>query len=803
MLILYSWLKEFIDLKLSPEDLAKHFVTIGFEVASMRRTGASFTGVRVAEIQKICKHPNADKLSLCEVNDGAGYVTVVCGAKNIAVGQKVPLAREGAKLPGGILKKAKIRGIESEGMICSASELGLENTKSEGIMVLDPHLRTGSEASDFIAAGDCLFDLEILPNRSDCLSHMGIARELCIYFGLPLRKPALKNTAGKDYCIPINVENYELCRRYCALIVKNVKAVVSPPWLTARIEAMGAKPRNILVDTSNYVLYELGQPLHVFDMDVLEGPEIKVRPAQNGEKLLTLEGSEITLSGDSLIIADIKNPIALAGIMGGLKTAVSEKTSNALIESAVFNPASIHRTSKHFGIKTESSYRFERGVDPETADYACRRAAEIIAQACAEAGLNPEISKLLDKYPSPPMPSSITITPERINSLLGTNFTGEKIFSVLKNIQPSIPATPPPWTFTPPPHRKDLENPCDLAEETARLAGYDIIPGNSANMRIMRSHILPSFCTAAKIKRKLTNLGLSEIYTYDFISEKDILNSGFTQNTDTQLANPISPDWEYLRPSLAPGLLRALLYNLHRGQESVCIFETGAVYGREADEIRERTNCAGLLYGRYPLKPHWDSGKTAELDFFHLKGVINCALDGFKGFEILGISSPPEILHPGLCMNISKNSKAIGWLGKIHPLAAEKWAIKNPNIWLFEFNIDALSQTESADFFSSASKAKPASQFPSAWRDISILLDCAVKWSEIEPVVKECPCGRLSDARLIDLYEGKNLPAGMKSLTIRLYFRLFDRTLTDKEIDESVNMILERLSKAHNAKLRT
>lgn len=803
MRIIYSWLREFIPLELSPEDLSKHLLSIGFEVSGIETLGSSFTGVKVAEILRIDRHPNADKLSLCELSDGSEKVTVVCGAKNIAVGQKVPLARIGARLPEGVLKKARIRGVDSQGMICSAAELGVRGYPSDGILVLPVDSKIGLDASAVLAPADHALEVEILPNRPDCLSHLGLARELSAYFRLPLRRPEARPALTEDDSVPVTIEEISRCRRYAGLAIRNVKAVPSPAWLASRLEAMNTKPRNILVDVTNYVLYETGQPLHAFDIDTLKGPEIRVRFSRAGESFSALDGRSLPLGPGTLVIADRERPVALAGIIGGAGTSVSDKTTNIFLESAFFSPGVIRKASKHLGIRTEASYRFERGTDIEAVIPACRRAADLILQACQGS----RASRLSDNLHAGPGPAPIEVTAAKVNSILGTDLSDKNIFSCLKAIQPETKDAGQPWLFTPPSHRKDLETVWDMADEVARFSGYGVISDEPSPVRLMKSRELPAAVTADKLRKRISSLGFCEVYNYDFISKKDLRDCGLDDqlrmnHSPIFLANPISSDWECLRPSLLPGLIKNLRHNLHRGAHSARIFEIGNVYDRLGGEAREQLHCAGLLFGQYPGPLFWKKEQTKPLDFFHLKGVVSSALKNFKQAAHAEPGTPPDAFHPKICLELLCDRSHMGWYGKLHPAAAAAFEMKNPDIWIFEFSLEPLARLEDPDFFASARKLEAVSSFPSAWRDLSIVVDSGTPWEKVLKSSLEASGPELACAELADLYEGKGIPEGMKSLTVRLTFCRKDRTLTDSEIDGAVNKILEKLSSSLGARLR-
>ncbi|MEA3306190.1 MAG: phenylalanine--tRNA ligase subunit beta, partial [Elusimicrobiota bacterium] len=618
MKILYSWLMDFIDADLSAQDIAEKFIRIGFAVEDIKTIGASFKGVVTGEILEIEKHPNADRLSLCRVNAGENNFKVVCGAKNIEVGQKITFAPVGAELWGEKLKKAKIRGVESSGMICSAGELGVEESDNGGILVLPKDTPIGIDAKTLFEKEDFILDFEMLPNQSYGLSHMALARELCAFYNLPFKPLKTKKLeADGAKSAAIEIENPEYCSRYSAIVLKNVEAVETPDWIKSRLRAMDTNPKNnLLIDVSNYVMFEMGHPSHCFDADKLSGG-VKIRFAKTDETLNTLDDQDVKLNENFLIIADSEKPVALAGIIGGSATAVSQETKNILIESAWFKPSLIKKTSRLTGIKTESSYRFERGADIEITMPGANRIAQIIMDACPKAF----IKAVNDSYPSKYQPKVIEVDSDKINSILGTKLSDAEIFNSLKAVQPDIKNIKP-WQFQVPSYRLDMEDVCDAAEEAGRFVGYDVIPSKS-EMKIIKASSTSSFMLAGDFQNKFSNLGFSEVYNYDFISAKEIKDCMLNESVCVDIKNPLSLEYQFLRTSLVSGLLKTLKYNLNRQMESISVFEVGNIYSKEEKNHTEETHFAGLMHG-IANEPFWKSSQE-NADFYHLKGVLNYA----------------------------------------------------------------------------------------------------------------------------------------------------------------------------------
>ena len=481
MKILYSWLKDFIDIDLTPEELVKKLTDLGIEVASVEKTGADFEGVRVAQIIKIEDHPNSDHLHLVTLDLGGGKTQrVVCGAPNVAIGQKVPLALLGARVGKMVMKPVVLRGVPSEGMICSSDELGLTHTRAHGILVLDENLELGTDVASLYGKADSLFDLEITSNRPDLLSHLGVARELAALLNKPVKMPAIKDLPGEGKALNVKIKNAEACPRYIGRIIRGVKNAESPEWLKTRLAAMGLNPKNALVDVTNYVMFELGNPLHAFDLREVEGDTVIVRNAEEGEKFTVLGGRELTLNANCLMIADNKKATALAGIMGGKDSGIKDDTKDIFLEAAYFNPPTVNKTVKKFAISSDSSQRFERGTDIEGAMTAMRRASDLFVQIC---GGTP--SEINDVYPVKYENPTVVFTPAEINGILGTQISDERLKEIFGRLAAEFHADGEKWTFKAPTHRRDLNHKWDLAEEAARFAGYDMIPVSETKASLM------------------------------------------------------------------------------------------------------------------------------------------------------------------------------------------------------------------------------------------------------------------------------------------------------------------------------
>lgn len=791
MKTLYSWLKEFSP-DLPPfEKLGPILSSLGFSIDSVEKIGLDADKVVVGEILKIDKHPNADRLSLCEVSIGSEIKTVVCGAKNIAVGQKIPLALVGARLHEGILKKAKIRGIESDGMICSAGELGLSGYDNSGILVLDGNLQPGTDLKTVFDEPDYVFELEITPNLAYCLSHYALARELSLFRGFSLRQPTQSPIAikgGSDFSIEI--ENPSDCYRYYGLILKGIKNKNTPKWLYQRLKKIGINPKgDILIDASNYVMYEIGQPTHCFDLRNIEGGKISVRRAREGEIIKTLDAQERRLDPSILVITDAVKPIAIAGVMGGYYSSVLTDTEDVLIESAHFNPSVIRKSSKAIGLKSDSSFRFERGIDFELQEKAALRVAQLIID------LNPQAQVILagDVRPYKPVFKPLKVDAERINLILGCEFSQQQIDTAIKAVNPHFEGK----DFIAPTWRFDIKTVYDLAEEIARYYGYDSIKSQTR----MLAHAFsenPYYEAIKAVGQILNSVGLYETVNYDLISLKDLTGLHFSQQDAIELKNPLSADFRYLRPSLICGILKNLRYNINRGAESVMIYENGKIFSLNSGSIKEKGACAGLMFGKL-RQQYWRFGQE-YVDFYHIKGVVERLFDGVPGFSFKKNLNVPAYFKADICLEILAYGKHCGYVAAIDPLCLSLYDIKESEVYAFEFDLETYAKSFEGDFYARIKKVSPVSCYQHSLRDLSILVDKRYCWEEIKKQAENVE--DLLWVKLIDVYQGKNIPSGTRSLTMRFMFSSMEKTFTDKELNAKIEQVYSRLNKTFGATLR-
>lgn len=794
MKILYSWLKDFIDLDLTPEELSKKLTDVGIEVASVETTGADFEGVFVAQIINIEDHPNSDHLHLVTLDLGGGKTQrVVCGAPNVAVGQKVPLARVGARLGKNVLKPAVIRGVESEGMICSSDELGLTQTRARGIMVLDENLPLGTDVSSLYGKPDSLFDLEITSNRPDLLSHLGVARELGVLLNKPVKLPAVKAVKGEGKALEVEIQNAEGCPRYTGRIIRGVKNTESPEWMKQRLAAMGLNPKNALVDVTNYVMFELGHPLHAFDLREVEGGKIIVRNAQEGEKFTLLGGRELTLNDNCLMIADAHKATALAGIMGGLNSGIKDDTQDIFIEAAYFNPPTVNKTVKKFAVSSDSSQRFERGTDIEGVTLAMQRATDLFLELCGGTA-----SEVVDVYPSRYESPTVTFTPAEINAILGAQIPEEKLKEIFGRLAAEFHADGEKWTFKAPTHRRDLNHKWDLAEEAARFAGYDMIPVSETKASLAFADNPKGIDLGKKYARALIGAGFCECKNIDFLGEKELKAFGAEPKNCIKIKNALAQGWDYLRPTLLPSLLKNVESNLRFGNRNLALFETTKTFQSIKGFPVEGYAVAGVLTGTLEQEKFF-GGAEKPVDFYWLKGLLQALLAEVEGVAFLPSKTAPVYMHPKICMDILLNGKVIGVFGKVHPLTLKAFDVKTQDVWAFEFATKLIEKAFSAQDFK---PAKDVAVFPPSLRDLSVVLDESVPYASITSALDKTPLDVQLEYHLIDLYQGEHLPAGKKSVTFSLAFSNPQRTLKDKETDEAFNRIVQQLREQVGAELR-
>ena len=803
MLVSLSWLKELVPVHLSVPELVDRLDMTGTVVEGVETIGAALEGVVVGQVVEKVRHPEADKLWVTTVDIGREErLTIVCGAQNFEAGDKVPVAIVGATLPNGMtIKKAKLRGVASEGMNCSAAELGIGADES-GLLILPADAPVGVPFAEYHGMADTVLELEITPNRPDCLSMAGIAREVAAVTSetsaIPASLPTEKGPAG---AITVTIDDPELCPRYTARLIRGVEIKPSPEWLAEKVIAAGARPINVIVDITNYVMFELGQPLHAFDADRLGTDKtgavaIGVRRAREGEQLRTLDGQDRDLTTDMLLITDPTGPVALAGVMGGESTEVHEGTANVLLESACFDPASISRTSRALGLVSEASLRFERGVDRTGCVAALDRAAALMAEL-AGGEVAPGVT---DAYPAPPQVPTIELRPARVEHVLGAQIDVGKAVRILTALGCDVARVDDEMlAVTVPTFRPDLTREIDLIEEVVRIWGMDRVEPTLPAGRGRVGGLTPDQRWRDRIGATLRAAGLNETMTYSFTDPGDLDRLGWVLEPGellVELLNPMSGEQAVMRRTLLPGLLRAISYNQRRGNDNVHLYEIGRVFstaeGRK--QPKERWVVGGVLSGAW-REPSWNDA-PAPLGFFDAKGVVASLLDdlGVERWKVRESEEP--WLQPGRRADVLVGGEMIGWVGDVHPAALSAYEAQPPTV-AFELDLKALTRA--------AVEVRPyrdVPRFPAVTLDIALVVDEGVSAERVEQAIFSAGGKLLESARLFDVYRGPGVAEGRKSMAFALTYRAPDRTLTTEEVESAHDRLVRKVSGAVGGELR-
>jgi phenylalanyl-tRNA synthetase beta chain len=797
-----KWLKDYVNVTLPAPELAEKLTLTGFEVAEIITTGGSWDNIIVGQITAVNPHPNADRLRLATVNLGKEQETVVCGAPNLNVGDKIAFARVGARLvnpyDGKVeeLKPAKIRGIVSRGMVCSEKELGISESH-EGILVLSKEAEVGTALADCL--GETVLDIDVTANRPDCLSVVGIAREVAAICGQKIHIPEISYEETSDPIekqINIDIIDSELCPRYCASLITGVKIKDSPAWLQERLIACGQRPINNIVDITNYVMLEYGQPLHSFDYARLKGKKIIVRRAKDGENFYTLDGVERQLTGDTLVIGDGEKTVAIAGVMGGLNSDVTESTTAILLEAASFKAANLHYTSRHLGLTSEASMRFERGISVGLTIPALKHATQLIA----ELGGGKAAKGIIDAYPGKKNPETITFTPEKVKRVLGIGYSLDQIVSALTALGIDCKADGSRVAATAPYWRSDIKIDVDLIEEVARVYGYDKIPMTLLGEEIPKRDPAPEIGLKKPIRHCLTGLGFQEAMTYTLTSLEMINNTAAEPHPlepmPVRIVNPITADQEYLRSSLRANLFATLAANRRHEDGGIKLFEMGKVYLPRRNDLPEEPEMLCALMSGSRVEKSWLGG-DGTYDFYDVKGVAE-GLFSQLGIDVSFEKSNDEGLHPArqaaIIAGDEKHRVKLGVIGELHPRVADVFEIAG-TACLFEVSIKALLPLAVSE-----KMYRPIPRFPSIVRDIALVVDIGVPNQKILDIIKGFAL--ISEVILFDIYSGKQVEAGKKSLAYRLVYQSPDQTLTDEEVNKVQEQVLARLSKELGVMLR-
>ncbi|MFK7855186.1 MAG: phenylalanine--tRNA ligase subunit beta [Granulosicoccus sp.] len=808
-----KWLREWVNPPVDTQELGDQLTFMGLEVDEIVSAAPDFKGVIVARIASVSQHPDADRLRICEVDDGTSeLVQVVCGASNARSGLITALAQVGGKLPDGTkIKKAKLRGVESMGMLCSASELGLSDDKA-GIMELTANAPPGTSLIEWLELDDAIVDIDLTPDRGDCLSIRGIARDLCAKNDLPMRLREINNIPAKiEDQWPVLVDDASACVRYSGRVIRDVALQdPAPSWMVERLRRAGVRSINPAVDITNYVMLELGQPMHAFDIDKLQGA-IQVRLARTGERLTLLDGRDVALDDDTTIIADDSGPIGIAGIMGGQSTGVDESSKNIFFESALFLPELIAGKPRRYASHTDSAHRFERGVDPAGQAEALEYATGLL-RTLAGGSAGPLIDwQHKERMPLRPV---VTLRRSRLARILGVEPEPEVVDRVFARLGIESVSNEEGWTVTAPSYRYDLAIEEDYVEEVARVLGYESLPRTSPTHRPVLRAVPETRLTPLDVKRLLVSRGYQEIVTYSFVDAKQQSQL----RPDLQglaLANPISSELGVMRTTLIVGLISSLQRNLSRQLNSMRLFETGLRFlpnaGLEPKEhldeyiradhgddlqidgtIEQQSTLAGLVAGRRSPE-NWESSDE-KVDFFSVKADIEVLLAQANGTKMTFVATDLEMLHPGQRAGIVANGIPVGYVGALNPAIQQAMDIEVIP-FVFEISLAALTRSQ-------VPKAKPLSRFPQVRRDIALLIDKSVDYQSVLDVVRENAPAALQEVKLFDVYQGDKVAADKKSMALGLILQDFSRTLEDSDVEQAVNQVVAALGTAYGAVLR-
>ena len=791
MKIVESWLREWVDPDLDAKALEHQLTMLGLEVDGVDVEGGGLDGVVVAEVVVVDRHPGADRLSVCKVNAGGDdTIDVVCGAPNVRAGMKSPLAVPGVTLPNGIkLRKSKIRGVVSNGMLCSAVELGL-GEESDGILALGDDAPVGMALTEYLGLPDTVFDLDLTPNRGDCFSVLGVARDVAALTGSPLKSPEVAPVAATiDDTVPVEIPLPEGCPSFAGRLIRNVDPTAkSPPWLLERLRRSGLRGISPVVDITNYVMLELGQPLHAYDAAKVQGA-IRPRLARQGEKLTLLDEKEVVVNDDTLVIADDSGAIGLAGIMGGLSTAVSDKTTEVFFEAAFWPQAFMAGRARSYGMHTDASLRFERGVDFAGQARAVERASQLLLEISGgEAG--PLVHQLADAHL--PRREPITLRRSRVSLLLGLDVPDDVVNGVLTRLGLAVDGIEDGWKVIAPSYRFDITSEVDLIEEIVRIHGYDSVPETTEIAASPLRTVTESLVDLDRVSATLVARDYEEAITYSFIDERS--NTAFAGGaSELVLSNPISSEMSVMRSSLLPGLVSSAAANVARQQERVRLFEIGKSFHGSLDAPSEVVRIAALATGT-AMPEQWGA-RSQAIDFFDIKADLVAVLE--LAGDASDISFRPledPALQPGQAAAVVRDGRDIGIVGKLHPRVAKGFDLKRD---AFVFEVDALQALASA-----APVAEPVSRFPVIRRDIAVLVKQDIPGEELVQAVAAAAPDLMRDVRIFDIYTGPGIEAGLKSVAISLILQETSRTLTDDDADAAQAAAVQKLRDAFGAELR-
>ncbi|GAA6133741.1 phenylalanine--tRNA ligase subunit beta [Oceaniserpentilla sp. 4NH20-0058] len=788
-----SWLREWVSPNLTTQELEAQVTMAGLEVDAVDPVAAEFSGIVVGQVVTREQHPDADKLSLCQVTDGTENFQIVCGAANVREGLKIPFAKIGAVLPtpdgkGFKIKKAKLRGVESFGMLCAESEMGMAES-SDGLMELAADAPVGQDIREYLNLEDTIIEVDLTPNRADCLSVKGLAREVGTLNNIDVKPLNIETMAAQiDDGVAVTLSASDACPKYLGRVVKGVNvSAATPLWMIEKLRRSGIRSIDPIVDVTNYVLLELGQPMHAFDLAKLDGG-INVRYATEKEKLALLDGQEVELNTDTLVIADASKPLAIAGVMGGEHSGVTTETQDIFLEVAYFNPVSIAGKARNYGLHTDSSHRFERGVDYRLQNDAIERATQLIVEICG-GQVGPVVVSQDDTHM--PTEATVELRAQRIIDVLALELPASDIETMLTRLGMQVTANDTGWTVNVPSYRFDISIEADLIEEIARIHGYNNLPV-STPMAALDLQSEPEVETPINtLKQYWVSRGYQEAITYSFVDPKvqklvDPEIDGLT------LANPISADMSVMRSTLWVGLIKAAEHNLKRQQDTVRLFETGLRFVPKDGELIQEPMMSGLICGSRIAKG-W-TNDSEKVDFYDLKGDIEAMLAVNGGVTYRFEAGEHPALHPGQCAAIYQGDKQVGLMGALHPVLQKQLGIKTP-LFVFELLLDDITQGQLPEFGS-------VSKFPEVSRDLAFVLEETTQWSQVEQAIRNKAGNCLKNVTLFDVYRGQGIENGRKSLALGLTWQDPSRTLNDEEITSWVDAIVTELAEGLGAQLR-
>ena len=797
MLISLNWLKQYVDIKESIDEIANALTMIGQEVEAIDIQGKDLDNVVIGQIVEFDKHPNSDRLTLLKVDVGEEEpLQIICGAKNHKLNDKVVVAKIGAVLPGNFkIKKSKIRDIESYGMLCSEAELGFAK-ESEGIIILPEDAPIGKEYREYMGLNDVIFELEITPNRPDCLSHIGIAREIAAYYNRKVKYPMIEMTEtieSINTMVKVDIEDKDRCKRYMGRVIKNVKVQESPAWLKSRIRAMGLNPINNIVDVTNFVMFEYNQPMHAFDLDKLEG-NITIRAAKENEKITTLDGVDRVLKNKELVIADDEKAIAIAGVIGGQNTQIDDDTKNVFVEVAYFTPENIRKTSRELGIFTDSACRNERGMDIENLSTVMSRAVSLIAEVAG----GDILSEVIDKYVEKPKRAEITLNLEKLNKFIGKNLTYDEVGKILTHLDIELkPLGEGTMLLIPPSYRADLTRPADIYEEVIRMYGFDNIEAKIPVMSIESGEENINFKMPRIVRGILKELGLNEVINYSFIPKftKELFNFG---DEVIEIKNPLSEDMAIMRPTLLYSLITNVRDNINRNQTDLKLFEISKTFknlGAEKDGLAIENLKIGIILSGREEKNLWNQSK-ADYNFYDLKGYLEFLLERLNVTKYSLTRLKNSNFHPGVSAEIKIGEDVIGVFGELHPNLVSYFGIKREKLFFAELNLTKLLK-----YIKIKVNYESISKYPEVLRDLAITLDRDILVGDMIKEIKK-KVALIEKIDIFDVYSGDKIDKDKKSVAMSIVLRDKNRTLTDEDIDKAMNTILELIKDKYNGEIR-